>query len=322
MKQRNGIARRGALAGFLGATAFVLWFLVVDILTAVPLATPRFLAGALFSTPPAEVGIGLLAVFTALVYLVFLVIGIFMGWVLQRSGAGAHFLLGIVLGFLLFDIMFYSGVIVTGPGVVEQVGWPAVLGGCLLAGIIVLGTLHRTGPVPRRSWRGVLRQHEVVREGLVGGLLAAGAVALWFLVFDLLFRRAFFTPAALGSALFYGATSTAQVEISVGTVLGYTVVHVIVFVAIALVASAFANGAERQPALLLVFIMFFAAFEAMFIGLLALFAAWILDTLGWWNVALGNLIAAAVLVIYLWREHPTLAGMLRGESLERPDVLS
>ena len=45
---------------------------------------------------------------------------------------------------------------------------------------------------------------------------------LWFFVADLARRPAFYTPGALGSALFFGARGTDEVRITVETVLGYT----------------------------------------------------------------------------------------------------
>ena len=57
---------------------------------------------------------------------------------------------------------------------------------------------------PRHSGQlaGGFRQHRVIREGLIAGLSAAFVVALWFLAIDVTQGRVFFTPAALGSAVF------------------------------------------------------------------------------------------------------------------------
>ena len=46
-----------------------------------------------------------------------------------------------------------------------------------------------------------------LREGIVAGLIGAAVVALWFFVFDILRGRPFFTPGALGSALFLGSST-------------------------------------------------------------------------------------------------------------------
>jgi len=53
----------------------------------------------------------------------------------------------------------------------------------------------------------------IMREGFIAGLIGAGAVALWFLIVDVIAGRPFFTPAMLGSAVFWGVRDPAQVGI-------------------------------------------------------------------------------------------------------------
>jgi len=47
-------------------------------------------------------------------------------------------------------------------------------------------------------------QRSVLKEGVVGGLLGAAVVALWFLIFDTARGKPLLTPALLGGAVFYG----------------------------------------------------------------------------------------------------------------------
>ncbi|HEX7049995.1 MAG TPA: hypothetical protein VF188_07245 [Longimicrobiales bacterium] len=321
MEARNSIWIRGLVAGFLAATVLVIWFLVVDLIAGRPFYTPAFLASSLVGRAEVEVSFGLVASYTVLHYLLFLAFGVAVTWLLSRAEVAPGFLLGIVLGFFFFDLLFYVGVAVTGVDVVRTLGWPVVLGGCVLAGIVLMGYLHLKGVVRRVSWRDVLRRHRVVREGLVAGLIGAGAVALWFLIFDALSGRILFTPAALGSALLRGARGVAQVDITAATVASYTLIHITSFLIVGIIAAAVVRGAEEQPPLLLGAILAFVTFEALFIGILAMFAEWILDTLGWWNIALGNLVAALAMGGYLLAEHPLLRREIRelsGPSIEEP----
>src|SRR5881397_485376 len=53
----------------------------------------------------------------------------------------------------------------------------------------------------------------ILREGFIAGLIGAAAVALWFLIVDVIAGRPFFTPAMLGSAVFWGVHDPAQVVI-------------------------------------------------------------------------------------------------------------
>lgn len=318
MSASRKVVVRGAIAGFLGATALVIWFLIIDLVEGEPLGTPVFLTGALTGLEQVSIGVRLIAAYTILHYAVFLAVGIAVTWVLDKVGAVPGLLLGLVLGFLLFDLIFYAGVLVTGVDVVEALGWPQVLFGNLLAGIVIMGYLHLTGVTRVVSWWEILQEHRIIREGLVAGLLGAFAVAIWFFVVDALMGRMLFTPAALGSALIMGASSLPEVQVTAGTIAGYTLIHITAFVLAGLIAAAIATEAEHEPPLVLAFVLLFATFEALFIGIMAIFALWLLDAISWWTIAVGNLIAAVVIGVYLWREHPALRLELRKPSLEEP----
>jgi MFS family permease len=146
-----------------------------------------------------------------------------------------------------------------------------------------------------------------LREGVLAGLIGAVVVAGWFLVLDLVIGRLFFTPAALGSALFLGAEGVAAVRITAGTVLGYTLVHVAAFLVAGVVFTALVIQAERQRAVLMGVILLFVTTLTLVVGLMAILASWVLMELTWWGIAIGNLLAAAAMAFFLWRRHPRLA---------------
>lgn len=308
---------RGALAGALAATVVALYFLAVDAFRGETLRTPGFLASVLLGRDEVERGVVFLAVYTVLHYAVFIGLGAVVGWVLDRARAPATFLLGLVIGFLLFDVVFYASIWLTGVDVAREIGWPTFLAGNLLAGVVLVLYLGRTGPRPARRWRDVLREHRALREGLAAGLLGAVAVAAWFFVLDLVLGRLLFTPAALGSALFHGVNDPALVQVTAATVLGYTAVHFAAFLATGLVFAALVGLADENPPVLLALVLLFVTFETLVIGLIAIVAGWLLDVVPWWTIALGNLIAAAVMGAYLWKRHPGLVGDL--ERAEDPD---
>jgi hypothetical protein len=306
MKRFSGTVTRGAIAGFIGAAALAVWFLIVDSFRSTPFYTPTFVASAMLGLDHPQPNPALLAMYTALHFSVFILLGIAVTWVLEKTQITPFMLLGLVLGFLLFDLMFYAGVVVTGTNVVSELGWPAVLAGNLIAGTALMRYLYVTVPGERHRLRDVLREHRTIREGLVAGLLGGAAVMLWFLVIDLISGRLLFTPGALGSALFFGARGLHEVQTAVETVLGYTGVHVAAFMAVGLIASVMVEGARREPPLLLGMVLFFVTLETLFLGLLAVVAAWLLDAIRWWMIVGGNLIAAAVMGGYLLHEHPEL----------------
>src|SRR5262245_21596645 len=311
MNHPSKTLKRGIIAGIIGGLALAVWFLVVDVIEHQPFRTPAFLASAVLGHEQVQFHAGLIAIYTLVHFAAFIIVGLAVTWLLERTETPPHFLLGVVLGFLLFDLVFYLGVIATGVNVVRALGWPEVLTGNLVAGIALMGYLHVTGPGTTVSWRQVLRQHRVVREGLIAGLIGAFVVALWFLAIDLTRGRVLFTPAALGSAIFLGARGAAEIQRSVAMVLGYSVLHVGAFLVTGFIASALISEAEKDPPMLLGLILLFVTFEVLFFGLIAIMASWLLNSIAWWTILVANLIAAAAMGFYLWREHPSLRSELK-----------
>jgi len=149
----------------------------------------------------------------------------------------------------------------------------------------------------------------VYQEGIVSGVLAAVAVALWFLVFDTLRGQPLYTPSVLGSALFGRGASLAGLEstpVAIDKVLMFTWVHGMVFAALGGIASWLISVAERSPHVGFGIVLLFVIFEAGFIGAALLIAEPILQALTWPAIVIANLLAAAVMAAYLWWRHPAL----------------
>jgi len=308
---------RGVIAGILGATALAFWFLVIDAARGAPFHTPALLASSLMGLDGLESSPGLIALYTVIHFAVFIAVGVGVAWLFTTVDWGPSILLGIILGFVLFDIAFYASIYITGIDVVQELGWMEVLGGNVLAGMAIMGYLHLTGAVKGVTWWESLADHQIVREGLIAGLVGAGTVAAWFFFFDLTQGRPLFTPAALGSALFLGASDLASVEVSVVTIVGYSIVHLLAFLTIGLIASAIAWEAETKPPVILGAILLFVAFEAFFLGLLAVVAEFLLGPIAWWSIAVGNLLAVVAIGIYLWQRHPMLRVALAADPFDR-----
>ena len=303
----DNLVARGIVAGFVGASALALWFLVIDGLQGRPFFTPAFLAAAVSGRDQVALTPSQIGLYTALHYAAFLVIGIVAAWFVRMLDTIPSVLLGGILGFLLFDLVFYGSIWLTGVDVVGAFGWPQVLVGNVLAGMALMATLSILGPERSVSWRTVLDEHRILREGLYGGLIGAGAVAVWFLLIDAIFGRLLFTPGALGSVLFHGARSLADVQTDALTILGYSGLHVLAFFVTGLVAAAIVTEAEDYAMpLILGAILLFVTFETFFIGMLAIVAQWLLAVIPWWSILIGNVIAALAMGAYLWRNHPKL----------------
>ncbi len=308
---------RGTIAGVLGGTVLALWFLIIDAALGQPFHTPALLANALFGVEGLEARPGMIVAYTFVHYALFVGVGIGVTWLFASVDWGPSLLLGLVLGFILFDIAFYASIYLTGIEIVEDLGWVEVLTGNVAAGLTIMGYLYVAGEKQGITWWEALGEHKVVKEGLIVGLIGAGAVAGWFFFFDLTRGQPLFTPGALGSALFLGASSVDMVQVSFGTVAGYTLVHVLAFLFVGVVASAVAWEAEESPPLILGAILLFVAFEAFFLGLLAVVAEFLLGPIAWWSIAVGNLLAVVSMCVYLWKRHPKLQGAFSADPFDR-----
>lgn len=152
--------------------------------------------------------------------------------------------------------------------------------------------------------------HGLIREGLATGMLGAVAVALWFLVVDTLGGRPLHTPALLG-ALLTGADDAA-LAVDTGSRVGlaalYSLAHVVAFGLVGIVAVLLVHRAERTPSLVALLLMLFAAVEVAFTGFVALLEVNAIGNIAWYQVAIGNVIAAVVMGWYLVRSHPNVRG--------------
>jgi hypothetical protein len=149
----------------------------------------------------------------------------------------------------------------------------------------------------------------VYQDGIVAGVLAAAAVALWFLVFDTVRGRPLYTPSVLGAALFGRGASLASLQsapVSMDMVLMFTWVHGLVFAGLGGLAARLLAVAERSPHVGFGIILLFVIFEACFTVAAFLIAEPILQALTWPAVLVANLLAAAVMATYLWWRHPSL----------------
>jgi hypothetical protein len=161
----------------------------------------------------------------------------------------------------------------------------------------------------------MLQPRRIILEGFVAGLIGAVAVAVWFLVVDLLNGQPFFTPAMLGSAVFDGLRDPTLVQIEYRTVIMYTMLHVLAFLAVGGIAAALVAEAEEIPHMVWLLVVFFAVFEFGFYIVVATLLTPLLQAMAWINVAIGNLIAALGMGFYLWRAHPQLRAELQAHPL-------
>lgn len=148
------------------------------------------------------------------------------------------------------------------------------------------------------------------KQGIVAGVVGAATIALWFFLVDLFSGRAlFYTPNLLGTALFNRAevlTRPDRLPISYETVLVYTWIHGLIFCAIGGVAAKLLSLAEQDINAGFGILLLFVIFEFGFVGAAMIFAEPVLHALTWSSVLIGNLLAAAAMAGYFWRQHVNL----------------
>jgi hypothetical protein len=150
------------------------------------------------------------------------------------------------------------------------------------------------------------RREHVVREGITIGLLGAMAVMLAFFIADLAAGVPLRTPGLLGAALFHGARDPGDAAITTSNVLGYTVFHVLGFVAFGLGVSGLFALAEREKRVLSLVLLLGAclatggALTTYFIG------QWISEAVTPWVFLTAHVLAGATMVAVLFYFHRRL----------------
>jgi hypothetical protein len=151
-----------------------------------------------------------------------------------------------------------------------------------------------------------------VREGIIGGLIGATLVAVWFLIYDAARGRPFRTPSLLGAATFQGVTDPAAVPVSPHLVMEYTVLHGVVFALIGILIASLIWTAQSQPGRLLTLVIVVLCFEVFFLALVVTLAHPVLNDVAWWSILIANVLAAAGMLAYFFIGHRALGRVLLG----------
>jgi hypothetical protein len=216
MVPRSRYLRERIIAGLIGAAIVAAWFLIYDAARGQPLRTPALLGAAALQgvRDPSAVTVspGLVAQYTVLHGVVFALFGVLIAYLIVSAQSQPSRLLMVFIALMSFEVAFLGVLTWCAHPVVTALGWWAILianalaaGGMLVYFFVGYRSLGRTllGPWTR-----------IAREGLVSGLLGAGVVALWFLLYDAAAGVPLRTPALLGAALLHGLRDPSTLAIS------------------------------------------------------------------------------------------------------------
>ena len=164
------------------------------------------------------------------------------------------------------------------------------------------------------------RPHNFLREGVITGFLGATAIAVWFLLVDTIAGHPFATPIFLGKGVVsvLGKSMNMMGDTALTQVLGYTIFHYVAFIVVGIVLTVIVHQAERTPAILAGLLVAFVMTTLGFYMIAAAFAQSSLGQIAWAQIFIANLLAAGLMIGYLWRKHPKLNRQLK-QALEGTD---
>jgi len=159
--------------------------------------------------------------------------------------------------------------------------------------------------------------NRVVREGLLVGMIAYAAVAVFYAAFDFLAARGpLFTVNLLGLAVFEGVRDPGilqgYIPVNLTAVFWYNALHLAASLVIGLVVVLLVSEAERQPSRSrLVLLTIVGGFLVTILAVGQLTEP-IRALLPFWSIVVANALAVVVAGRYLTRRHPGIWGRLVG----------
>jgi hypothetical protein len=145
---------------------------------------------------------------------------------------------------------------------------------------------------------------EFALESLYAGVLGGSAVALFFMVADVMDGRPFFTPSLIGSVLFQGVSAAAVANVHLDAVVYFSIVHIAAFTALGAAVSFLVHEVElhsRHPLVLL--LVLFAVIEAAFFVVAPMAMPGVVARLGIARVGTANLLAAGTMALFFILSH-------------------
>lgn len=171
-----------------------------------------------------------------------------------------------------------------------------------------------------------------LRDGFVVGLIAYGAVALFYSGFDALAARGpLYTVDLLGRALFKGLRDPAVLMFSLErdptAILLYNALHLLLSLGIGVVVTSLVVHADRHPAQALLVLFMIVGGGALTVFGVAYLTESVRPVLPWWSIVVANALAALLAGLYLIRRHPGVwhrlspLALLHPERVAEPDLV-
>ncbi len=295
-------------AGVIGGSVVALFFLVVDLLEGQPFFTASLMGSVIFDGAAAQdvTGVQLRAVayFSVVHIIAFTALGAGISFLVHEIELHSrHPVVLLVVLFGVLEAAFFVVAPVVMPGVIERLGIVRIgIANLLAAGSLALFFVlsHRVG-----AWHKLKHTTpELMLDSLYSGVLGGTAVALFFLVVDLMDGQPFFTPALLGSVIFHGVAAQDVTTVQPSAVVYFSIAHILVFVGLGAAISLLVHEVElhaKHP--FVVLIALFAVLEVAFVAVAPLALPGVIERLGIIRIGLANLLAAGTMACFFVFEH-------------------
>jgi hypothetical protein len=159
-------------------------------------------------------------------------------------------------------------------------------------------------------------EHSLLRQGVSAGILGGSAVALWFLLLDVIIEgRPFYTPNLLGQLVFQRGQSPAPDTLSAGMVIGYTLLHFAAFSLFGVFLTQLVRLASRHHIWRFALVIVLAVFEVFFIGFTFILVGPSDGDSRWWTILVGNTFALIAMGAYYYPRYPAVRHGLMTETL-------
>lgn len=155
----------------------------------------------------------------------------------------------------------------------------------------------------------------ILREGLVGGLVAYLSVVVAFALLNVAQGRSpFHTAAAMGAVLFHGGEAASFFALDPQPILAYNGIHLLGSLAVATVAAFLIHESELHKSLWYFGLMVLVAAGVYSIVLFGVAGSEIGGVLSWSTVVFGTLVWVGAMTAYFLRAHRGLLGGLRADA--------
>ena len=149
-------------------------------------------------------------------------------------------------------------------------------------------------------------RHSTIGEGVLTGVIGAVIVAGWYFIMDTAGGQPLHTPNVLGKIFLRGDLAPSAGQISTAAVLGYTVIHFVLFALVGVGLTLLVHLAVRNSSLRMgVWLGFVIAF-GLFAGETYMLATASGERFSPWSVISGSVLGVLGMAGYLWRRHPRL----------------